>query len=251
MGACWAACLGDCSQKLSREHLVSGALFITDTVRVQGFSWCKDSAKEIGLAALTAKVLCKHHNEALSCVDRAGAEAFSVLREIGRLSNVRGRMKPRRWRVARRRIDGLGLERWFLKTLINLCCHQIYPIGRNSNVPGRPTDRLVQTAYGLGRFGDRAGLYSIVRVGMTGYSSDAVGFAPLIINRHGKHIEGGLFSFRGFWFLLFLEPEGPPTPLTGLSIEGEDLGQCQLNFHNRQMYEDMGGHRSQILTIDW
>lgn len=247
--SCWAACLGDCSNKLTREHLVSSALFIGDVVRVQGFPWCRENPIDIGITALTAKVLCKRHNSALSPIDDAGAKAFAVLREIRRLANVRERMKPRPWNVVRYRIDGPSLERWFLKTLINLCCERDYPVGRESAVVGRPSEGLVRIAYGLESFKGRAGLYFVVRTGMRVESADNVGFAPLI--KPGFHIEGGLFSFRGQPFLLFLEPGGPPEPLDGIYISGEDLGAAHLNFHNEKILVKTGKYLSQVLTIDW
>jgi hypothetical protein len=107
----------------------------------------------------------------------------------------------------------------------------------------------VRVAYGLASFEGQAGLYWVVRTGMSVNSDDTVGFSPLI--KDGVRIEGGLFLFRGFCFLLFLEPEGPPDPLTGIDFAGEDLGHAQLNFHNRQINEDVGKFRSQVLTIDW
>jgi hypothetical protein len=166
-----------------------------------------------------------------------------------RLANVRERMKPRHWNVVRYRVEGPALERWFLKTLINLCCDHDYPIGRRSTVVGRPTEQLVWNAYGLESFENRAGLYFVVRPGMQVNSADTVSFSPLI--KHGAHIEGGLFVFRGLRFLLFLEPEGPPVPLDGICIDGEDLGHAQLNFHNQQITVNTGKYRSQVLTINW
>ena len=46
MKSCWAACLGDCLGKTSREHLISRNLFDGETVKVCGFSWFKDEEKE-------------------------------------------------------------------------------------------------------------------------------------------------------------------------------------------------------------
>jgi hypothetical protein len=229
--------------------LVSAGLFVGDVVRVQGFPWCKEGPVEIGIGALTAKVLCVGHNNALSPVDDAGARAFGVFREIRRLANVRERLKPHRWNIVKYRIAGRSLERWFLKTLINLCCDREYPIGRASSAVGRPSESLVRIAYGLDSFRGRAGVYFVVREGMRVESTDTVGFSPLI--KLGTHIEAGLFSFRGQRFLLFLEEEGPPEPLDGIYLDGENLGHAQLNFHNKRILVKAGKYLSQVLTIDW
>lgn len=247
---CWAACLGDCGDKISREHLVSASLFSEGNLQVQGFDWCKGKTVEVGIAGLTAKILCVKHNNDLSPIDTAGAQAFATFREIRRLANVREKLKPGYRGVKRYRIDGVGLERWFLKTLINLCFDREYPIGGGSQVAGRPSDDLVRIAYSLDSFKDRAGLYFVVRVGMKIESTDTVIFAPLI-QRNGPRVEGGLFVFRGQSFLLFLEPQGPPQPLHGLMLNGEDLGRSQLNFHNVTINFKEGKYLSQVLNIDW
>jgi hypothetical protein len=246
---CWGASLGGCSDKISREHLVSESLFTSDTVRVQGFPWCKE-AKEIGISGLTAKILCVKHNNDLSPIDSAGAHGFATFREIRRLANVRQKLKPGPRTVKRYRIDGLGLERWFLKTLINLCYDGEYPIGRSSQIAGKSSEELVRIAYSLDSFKGRAGLYFMAQVGMKIDSTDTVSFSPLI-QKDGLRIESGMFSFRGQGFVLALEPEGPPQPLHGVMLNGENLGIAQLNFHNTKIFIKEGKYLSQELTIDW
>ena len=145
-------------------------------------------------------------------------------------------------------MDGTLLEKWFLKTLINVAFGGEYPIGAKS-LPGTPTEELVKIAFGLSSFDGRAGLYSIVHVGQQINSTDTIGFAPLIKDK--TYIAGGLFSFRGFRFLLFLMPQGPPSPLSGVWLEGEDVGKSQLNYHNRLINEFRGKHKSQVVEIKW
>jgi hypothetical protein len=249
MTECWASKLGLCDEKTSREHLVSEGLFVDPIVRVEGFSWCRGNPKEIGLNSLTAKILCKKHNEALSPVDEVGIAAFGAFREMRRVANEREKMRPRVWHVIHHSIDGLMLERWFLKTLINLSLNGDYPIGGMCS-KGSPTENLVKIAFGITPFPGRAGLYSVVHIGGNIYSSDTIEFTPLI-NKENVFIVGGLFSFRGFKFLLFLLPEGPPEQLIGIRVGGEDWGQSQLNYHNRQFKEILGTHLSQIVNCKW
>jgi hypothetical protein len=227
---------------------VSSSLFPYDLIQVQGFPWCREPV-QIGVSSLTAKILCVRHNNELSPIDDAGAHAFDVFREARRISNVRENMKSRLWNVVRHKINGPAFERWCLKTLINIACNGGLPIGRDSVVAGRPSERLVRIAFGLESFQGRAGLYFVVRQGMRIMSDDTVQFLPL--NKHNTHIEGGLFGFRGQMLLLFLEPEGPPEPLDGISMNGEDLGRAQLNFHNEQILVNSGKYRSQVIDIRW
>jgi hypothetical protein len=244
---CWAACLGDCGDKASREHLVSASLFVDDEILVQGFPWCPEGRK-IGLANLTAKILCERHNNILSPVDEGGAEAFNTLREFNRIEQARQRIRVRITNVIKHRINGLILERWFLKTLINFSYNGDKPIGRGSQVAGKPSDELVRIAFGLSHFRGRAGLSFVVRVGMQIRSQDIFKFAPLI--KDGR-IEGGLFVFRGQPMLLYLGEEGVPVPLSGVHVEGEDLGSCLINFHNERITANRGKHPSQVIRIDW
>jgi hypothetical protein len=251
MPECWAANLGSCDEKISKEHLVSRSLFVEPKVRVQGLSWCKDGPVEIGLDSLAAKILCKHHNSMLSPVDTGGASAFSVFREMRINANQREKLPNLRmkWSILRYAIDGLLLERWLLKTLINLCINNDkFPIGE-SNIVGKPSDELVNIAFGLAPFPGAAGLYFIVNDGYQIYSSDEVTLQTLV--KDDAYIAGGLFAFRGLEFLLFLNPGGPPLRLTGVKFGQEDLSNARLNYHNRRIDEYLGPNLSQIIEIKW
>jgi hypothetical protein len=228
---------------------VSQSLYLGDTVAVQGFPWCKDAPKIVGLASLTAKILCKEHNSRLSDIDSAAGAAFDAIRQSTTLSKVRNRNSGTRWTIKRYLVDGPKLERWFLKTLINLCHGHGYRVGRDAAEDGDASTNLVEIAFGLQKFQGRAGLYSIVRVGQNIQSDDTVRFAPLIKNQ--QYIAGGLWSFHGFRYLLFLQHEGPPQPLSGVSFDGEDLGQSQLNFHNEQARENVGKYLSHVVQTKW
>jgi hypothetical protein len=249
MVECWASTLGSCNSKVSREHIISGGLFVEPIVRVQGFSWCKDDPKEIGLDSLTAKILCKKHNEMLSPVDDAGISAFTAFREMRRIANVRKGLRPRSWPVIHHSINGIMLERWFLKTIINISLvSRDYSLGRVGS-KNELTEDLVRIAFGLDPFPGRSGLYSVVYDGQNIHSSDVVSFSPLI--KDNAYIAGGLFSFRGLKFLLFLLSEGPPERLTGIRFEEEDWGQAHLNYHNRRIDEMLGHRLSQTVDFDW
>ena len=243
---CWAASLGGCSDRKSGEHLVSKSLFVGQKVTVQGFSWCPEP-KQVGIGSLTANILCAKHNSELSPVDDGGAAAFHALREMMRISNVRKNIKGRITNVVHHHCDGPLLERWLLKTLINISYRGDKPIGQGAKV-GKPTEDLVPIAYGLEPFPAGAGLSFIVHVGMQVRSTDVVKFAPIF--RHGEYIDGGHFVFRGQGLFLNLWPGGLGS-LAGLHIEGEDLGSCRMNYHNERIDEKHGKDLSQTLKIHW
>lgn len=234
---------------MTREHLVSKALFIGDEVEASGFPWCKTEPVKIGLPNLTAKILCNEHNNSLSEVDAAGAGAFDSIRECTRLSNIRSKLKPG-FRVVRYHIDGPLLERWFLKTLVNLTFGRQHSIGKDSLEPGQPSKRLVEVAFGIAKFQAQVGLSSVVHAGEQIASQDTVRFAPLI--KDGSYIAGGLFAFRGFRYFLSLDPPGMTQLPNGVGFPGEDWSGSQLNFHNRQMRElDAKQHLSQVIETHW
>ena len=97
MSECWATPLGDCAGKISREHIITRGIFENDETSVQGFPWCPEPVR-ISLNGFTAKILCEKHNSALSTADDAGIATIKQFREFFRLAQVRGAMKPRRWR---------------------------------------------------------------------------------------------------------------------------------------------------------
>jgi len=201
---CWAAALGDCSKKMSREHTVSRSLFVSDEIMVQGFPWCSTEPKKIGLSSLVAKILCEKHNNGLSELDTAALDSFNVFRDCIRLNNVRGKLKrPPMWNVKRLTIDGPRLERWFLKTLINLSFGGEWTIGRGTHPVGTVAHGLVEVAFGIRQFQDGAGLYVSARRGENIDSFDRVSMTPL---SYGHHLCAGRFNFRGFAFFLNLLP---------------------------------------------
>jgi hypothetical protein len=247
MRACWAECLGNCSDKISREHVVSQSLFPNDDViTVSGFSWCKEP-KKIGLANVTAKILCKKRNSELSEIDSIGGSAFGIFREAQRLTEVRTKLKPTRWNIQRYSIDGFGLERWFLKTLINLSTTQAYRIGKDSTEVGQPSKRLVRIAFGLSQFEGKSGLFGVVDLGSRFNSHEILRFGPLVYDE--TYVAGGLFHFYGYRFVLFLDPEGPRPG--GVNYAGQDWSSSLLHRHASGLKMGIGKHISHIVDINW
>ena len=87
-------------------------------------------------------------------------------------------MKERLWHIVRLEIDGAGLERWFLKTLISITAGGKERIGPKSLAPGELSADLVEIAYGLRKFVPNAGLYSSAEMGETITSEDRVTIIP-------------------------------------------------------------------------
>jgi len=191
---------------MSKEHIISAGMFPNPILCVKGLSWCPNDFKEIPVASFTKRILCERHNEFLGRkIDRAGIAAMTAFRDEVLINNARTAMKPIRWTIKEFRIDGRGLERWCVKTLINVTAEGEYRIGRDSEVIGQPSARLVRIAFGQENFRSRAGLYGL---GALGNLKIKDGFR--VIPYIGKDVTllGGLFGIHGYRFLLFFEEEG-------------------------------------------
>jgi hypothetical protein len=145
-------------------------------------------------------------------------------------------------------VPGSLLERWFLKTLINLTYGGDLPIGPDSNTPGFPSDLLVNIAFGKVSLTEEAGLYSVIKIGEKVTMTEAIAFSPLIYQH--SFIAGALFRIKGFRFLLFLGPGRPPRPLSNLGIE-EDWGDSQLNYHNQEVQFMINRAISHKIIFNW
>jgi hypothetical protein len=133
MVKCWASVLGECSRKASREHFISQSLVDGEFVTIQGLHWCHAIPVRIGLSSACAHLLCKHHNETLSPLDK----------EMGRLKHALrsaftalppGAAPGGEWRVDQQRVF-----RWLSKAYCNL--EALY--GRTSR------EEFVRHAFGL------------------------------------------------------------------------------------------------------
>ena len=198
---CWAASLGDCEGKISREHLVSQALFPGGNITVSGLRWCKDGSKTVGLAALTGKILCQKHNSELSELDTTVKRAFEAFDESMQLFQLRSKLQGRRWTIKTFTIDGVLLERWFLKTLINLNHEGPWIIGEGSHPPGLPNDELVRIAFGKAMFREKAGLYTAAHDGEQVTLRQGLRLTP---KTRGDNLLAGMFSLCGYRFFLSL-----------------------------------------------
>lgn len=91
-----------------------------------------------------------------------------------------------------------------------------------------------------------AGMYTVSRAGMTINLEDRISFGAIM--GPGKQVVAGLFTFRGFQFLLYLDPEGP-TDLRGLFFNGEHLAATELLFQTLTLRIQIGKHISHIVKI--
>jgi hypothetical protein len=255
MERCWAKSLGDCSNRISGEHIFTAGLFEEDRVFIQGMDWCKDEPKQIGKKSLVKNVLCTTHNSKLSVDDDEAISAFKLFRESVRLSDLRQYKKPDYWTVPHWTVNGGLFERWFLKTLINIACEQDRPIGRYSEIAGQPSPDLVKIVFGLEKFRHKAGLYVPAAAGQSVEPQDRVEYVPMANGplKERGFLPGAMFVFRGYNFILYLGEEGLdpnaelqlPRPLINASIRVLPI------FHLRAMISQVNGRKSHVIQFRW
>lgn len=207
MEGCWASSLGNCRGGISHEHYVSECVFPRQSIFVQGLDWCLEEPKELRIETLTAKILCKHHNETLSELDAAAGQAFNSIREFAETRINRSKTPSLNWAPKQFTINGPRLERWCLKTLLNFSFNRQLVIGPGNHRAGIVPDDLVQIAFGLGEFTKGQGLYVAFRENETLYLEDHFGY---IAKSQGSNLMMGYFRLHGFCLYLSLFPTITP-----------------------------------------
>jgi hypothetical protein len=119
---CYARALGGCSPAMSGEHYISeGILELVEhphgktskSVRAAGLAFQPPGVeKQFGVGSLVGNILCRAHNSLLGRFDTAGIEMF---RALDALNDAAGNPAAPRQTLL---VDGDGLERWMLKSLI-------------------------------------------------------------------------------------------------------------------------------------
>jgi len=234
---CWANCLGDCDGGMSQEHLVSECLF-NGNVKVRGLPWCREREKEIGIASLTSGFLCRHHNSALSGLDSASKQTLDTLIEACDLYARRKNIRTRHWTVKYFTTDMLLLERWCLKTLINinLSGRPGLPVDAECK-SNMPTEEWVRIVFGLERFKPPMGLY---RVAVNGETLNDLGNGHIHVTTKSRDGRLAAADFRLWGLPFFLSLVNEPIRLEGGHLmRGEhqqwfttyDLKNRQVNSH--------------------
>lgn len=246
---CWAAPLGGCEDKISREHVVSAALWESPAIDVVGLPWCKEKPKRVGVSSLTAKILCRTHNSELSEVDAAGAAAFEAFRKAARIQNQREKKPRKRYKIIPLFVDGSRLERWLLKTLIN--------VGASRGAAGQwrfnkapltePPVEFVRAAFGRSQLEPPLGLYGVATVGETILSMDALELTTLL-DLDGLLV-GALFKFRGVRFFLNLAPG--EIPREARLPSGEEWVPSALLHHVVRINSKVRGKWSHEIRFKW
>lgn len=113
MRECFLKGHGDCKGALTGEHFISKSLLRlltkNNTVQIGGLPWQpKNKLQIFGINAVVANILCEGHNSKLSKLDDEGVKLFKAIYAADK--------KPHST-PAHILLDGLEVERWFLKII--------------------------------------------------------------------------------------------------------------------------------------
>lgn len=192
---CWAKSFSKCDGKISREHVLSRSVLAEDdssgpiTVTRSG-----GEAFQASIESLTSKILCAHHNSALSNLDEEAGKLSIALRHAMNSPHV-----PRQVKV-----DANLFERWLLKTLINSVVSGFSNIAKSSPRNQSPVSKeMIEIAFGSKQFRGCAGAYFVGKNDLGAVYDTEFHFIPLFSAPH-RAVVGMLFRFRNMWFLLWL-----------------------------------------------
>jgi hypothetical protein len=234
---------------MSREHVISKSALPISGITVYGLPGFTDKPRSISINSLTHRNLCETHNSTLSNCDTEAGRLANAFDDASRLTHARERVRKTYWNVVRYRIDGPLLERWFLKTLINL--GQIHRAGRKGEDIGfaLPLEQLARIAFGDESLPGRAGLYGAAFAGMQ-TPRDKLG-TYTVLNKE-RQVVLGFFSFWGFRFILSLLDSGVPSRLPApKEIIAEGWSGSEPLYHLREIRETVHSRLRHVIHFDW
>jgi hypothetical protein len=120
---CYLSSLGNCSTKISKEHFISRNILekiTSSTLKIENAAhfFGGKSTLKIGIDAFASKVLCDHHNSALSSLDTVAGLAFARIESLtaDALRSATARDATRSLYI----VSGIDIERWLLKVYCGL-----------------------------------------------------------------------------------------------------------------------------------
>ena len=165
------------------------------------------------------------------------------------LMNKRRNLPRPKYQVISFSINAKKLERWLLKTLINLTFDKGVYIGMDSTLAGYPSDKLVEICFGESEFSGKAGMYFSSKTGAQMSFRDSFSFCPLF--KDGKYVVGGFFVLCGSSFYLSLQPETSEFPLPRIENTMAEWRDGELSKPFRVMRLKIDDVLSHIIRFNW
>lgn len=198
MADCFLKGHGSCSAKISKEHYISRTVLEylgnNGVIQIGGLPWQPDrTLQKIGIGSLASKILCQTHNSSLSPLDAVAGELFQVIDSADKSPATLPTVTP---------LDGLLIERWFVKVLCGLAA----AAGWNNGIVPEQWKLLL-----LGeQWPDHCGLYLPIPLEQQVLAKDL--FIDSIVAQETKEVLAAIFRIAGVSFhILLVRPENPST----------------------------------------
>lgn len=187
---------------MSREHYISAGIFDGVAVTVFGLPWCKEEPRRISLSRAVSKILCRKHNECLSEFDGEAAKLSKFLsRNIHDVPLTDDHTT----------LSGARLEKWSLKTLLNL--GYLGALDQQHFVRLRPPPEIVEILFRGRNISDRMGLYFVAgSVSNETYKSGLPWNA--LQDLSNSEVVGMAFALNGVRFIVSIVAERAEQKLT-------------------------------------
>lgn len=250
---CYARELGGCANKVNREHYVSqGILELIEhgshrpskSVRTFGVAFQGgDAERQIGVASLTAKMLCERHNGMLSPYDSAGKGMFQAVEALYVDTG-----KPEAPHRALR-VNGDDFERWMLETFLGGLYSGNFRVTETERMPGvLPPAEFLQILFDRAEFPDRQGLYwmPIGEGVVTAPDTKVLRVAPLV---NSPDVLGFTVWLFGFEFVLLTAQLISQMPTKFDSAFYRPSGMRAVGSNARIEFDWKGGPRSGEIVL--
>lgn len=202
---CYLSTTRNCSKQISREHYVSRSVLekLGQVIELSGAHWLdNDRTLQTSIGSLTAKILCRRHNESLSSLDFEAGLFFETLADT--LADLK------RKTLSRKSIfhlcSGEGIELWMLK----VACGHYFGIGASGGVRLDQNYKIdigkVEKAFFDRKWEPRCGLYFKGTTGDRVITENKVRVSALL-DEQRKRITGVSMSLLGLELDLLFESE--------------------------------------------
>jgi hypothetical protein len=226
---------GDCSKNISREHYVSRGLINRPGLKIRGLPWQTDLVQHASADALTSKILCLRHNNALSPLDQEAQRAFLAI-ETAQSHATKVSLARKRFSAI---LSGDALELWALKTIIGLQATGMHFPAGSLSLQDFPVP-LVKIAEALNT-GQAAGLVRLEIPQMAEAHEPSIGRSAvttlMVVDEEAGRMTAVLIRLQGLGLMFHLADE-----------EGAFDCAADLRPHAVDL---IGPHRSSRLYFGW
>jgi len=196
MSRCFLHGHGSCGGKISGEHYISEtvleAIGSNGSVQIGGLPWqTQQTLQSIGIRSLVSNVLCATHNSGLSGLDNAAGAFFRAVDAADKRPATLPSVIT---------VDGMLVERWFLKVMSGLAAGVGF---NNGTVPAKWNQVLSGDPWP-----DGWGLYVPTPSGSQVLATEF--FLETVVNPDTREVNAAKFRVAGVYFSLLLgRPDNP------------------------------------------